>query len=42
MFPYVQQLKEGFADGKDLIVSVQSAMGEEQICGVKDIGGGSK
>ncbi|XP_057251854.1 uncharacterized protein LOC104897833 [Beta vulgaris subsp. vulgaris] len=35
-------LKEGFADGKDLIVSVQSAMGEEQICGVKDIGGGSK
>ncbi|KNA09394.1 hypothetical protein SOVF_153970 [Spinacia oleracea] len=38
----LKQLKEGFADGKDLIVSVQNAMGEEQICGVKDIGGGSK
>ncbi|XP_074274636.1 eukaryotic translation initiation factor 5A-2 [Silene latifolia] len=36
----LEQLQAGFADGKDLIVSVQSAMGEEQICGVKDIGGG--
>ncbi|KAK9750721.1 hypothetical protein RND81_02G216600 [Saponaria officinalis] len=36
----LEQIKSGFADGKDLIVSVQSAMGEEQICGVKDIGGG--
>ncbi|KAH9606984.1 hypothetical protein KSS87_013759 [Heliosperma pusillum] len=36
----LEQIKTGFADGKDLIVSVQSAMGEEQICGVKDIGGG--
>ncbi|KAG8388716.1 hypothetical protein BUALT_Bualt02G0154300 [Buddleja alternifolia] len=31
-------IKDGFADGKDLVVSVQSAMGEEQICGLKDIG----
>ncbi|KAH9626164.1 hypothetical protein KSS87_017688 [Heliosperma pusillum] len=36
----LEQIKTGFADGKDLILSVQSAMGEEQICGVKDIGGG--
>ncbi|KAL9225903.1 hypothetical protein vseg_001778 [Gypsophila vaccaria] len=36
----LETIKTGFADGKDLIVSVQSAMGEEQICGVKDIGGG--
>jgi len=33
------QIKEGFAEGKDLIVSVMSAMGEEQICAIKDIGG---
>ncbi|KAL8137359.1 hypothetical protein V2J09_003360 [Rumex salicifolius] len=32
------QIKDGFAEGKDLIVSVMSAMGEEQICGLKDIG----
>ncbi|ESW27270.1 hypothetical protein PHAVU_003G187500 [Phaseolus vulgaris] len=32
------QIKEGFADGKDLVVSVMSAMGEEQICALKDIG----
>ncbi|XP_074309676.1 eukaryotic translation initiation factor 5A-5 [Silene latifolia] len=36
----LEQIKTGFAEGKDLILSVQSAMGEEQICGVKDIGGG--
>ncbi|VAH31014.1 unnamed protein product [Triticum turgidum subsp. durum] len=34
------QIKTGFADGKDLILSVMSAMGEEQICAVKEIGGG--
>ncbi|TVU44901.1 hypothetical protein EJB05_04410 [Eragrostis curvula] len=33
------QIKESFAEGKDLIVSVTSAMGEEQISGLKDIGG---
>nr|CAD1841295.1 unnamed protein product [Ananas comosus var. bracteatus] len=32
------QIKEGFAEGKDLVVSVMSAMGEEQICALKDIG----
>ncbi|CAL9198399.1 unnamed protein product [Musa hybrid cultivar] len=32
------QLKEGFGEGKDLVVTVMSAMGEEQICALKDIG----
>nr|ABF98986.1 Eukaryotic translation initiation factor 5A-2, putative, expressed [Oryza sativa Japonica Group] len=32
------QIKDGFAEGKDLIVTVMSAMGEEQICALKDIG----
>ncbi|KAL6199156.1 hypothetical protein ACLB2K_028943 [Fragaria x ananassa] len=32
------QLKDGFAEGKDLVVTVMSAMGEEQICALKDIG----
>nr|POE55062.1 eukaryotic translation initiation factor 5a [Quercus suber] len=32
------QIKNGFGDGKDLVVSVMSAMGEEQICDLKDIG----
>jgi translation initiation factor 5A len=32
------QLKEGFAEGKDLVVTVMSAMGEEQIAALKDIG----
>lgn len=32
------QIKDGFAEGKDLIVSVMSSMGEEQICALKDIG----
>ncbi|RWW02292.1 hypothetical protein BHE74_00011851 [Ensete ventricosum] len=31
-------LKDGFAEGKDLVVTVMSAMGEEQICALKDIG----
>lgn len=34
----VVQIKDGFAEGKDLVVSVMSAMGEEQICALKDIG----
>ncbi|KAF7838500.1 eukaryotic translation initiation factor 5A-2 [Senna tora] len=34
----LSQIKDGFADGKDLVVSVMSAMGEEQICALKDIG----
>ncbi|KAL6509965.1 Eukaryotic translation initiation factor 5A-2 [Orobanche minor] len=33
------QIKDGFENGKDLVVSVMSAMGEEQICALKDIGG---
>ncbi|WJX32083.1 Eukaryotic translation initiation factor 5A-4 [Trifolium repens] len=33
------QIKDGFAEGKDLVVSVMSAMGEEQINALKDIGG---
>lgn len=32
------QIKDGFAEGKDLVVSVMSAMGEEQINALKDIG----
>lgn len=32
------QIKDGFDEGKDLVVSVMSAMGEEQICALKDIG----
>ena len=34
----IMQIKDGFGDGKDLVVSVMSAMGEEQICVLKDIG----
>ncbi|ONM24972.1 hypothetical protein Zm00014a_018431 [Zea mays] len=34
----VAQIKEGFESGKDLVVTVQSAMGEEQICALKDVG----
>ncbi len=29
---------DGFKDGKDLAVTVMSAMGEEQICALKDVG----
>ncbi|XP_057481996.1 mitotic checkpoint protein BUB3.3-like [Actinidia eriantha] len=32
------QIKDGFGEGKDLVVSVMNAMGEEQICALKDIG----
>ncbi|XP_055962309.1 mitotic checkpoint protein BUB3.3-like [Mercurialis annua] len=32
------QIKDGFGDGKDLVVTVMSSMGEEQICALKDIG----
>nr|CAD1820390.1 unnamed protein product [Ananas comosus var. bracteatus] len=34
----LMQIKDGFAEGKDLVVRVMSAMGEEQICSLKDIG----
>jgi translation initiation factor 5A len=34
----VNQIKEGFDSGKDLVVTVQSSMGEEQICALKDVG----
>lgn len=33
------QIRDGFAEGKDLVVTVMSAMGEEQIAALKDIGG---
>lgn len=33
------QLKQGFGEGKDLVVTVMSAMGEEQIAALKDVGG---
>lgn len=32
------KIKSGFEEGKDLVVSVMNAMGEEQICALKDIG----
>ncbi|KAK4337671.1 hypothetical protein RND71_042158 [Anisodus tanguticus] len=34
----LKQVKDGFQEGKDLVVSVMSAMGEEQINAIKDIG----
>ncbi|MQL87408.1 hypothetical protein Taro_019944 [Colocasia esculenta] len=34
----LREIKDGFAEGKDLVVSVMSAMGEEQISSLKDIG----
>lgn len=36
--PILTQIKEGFADGKDLVLTVMSSMGEEQICALKEIG----
>ncbi|KAB2010720.1 hypothetical protein ES319_D10G261000v1 [Gossypium barbadense] len=33
-----KEIMDAFAEGKDLVVSVMSAMGEEQICALKDIG----
>ncbi|KAH9604016.1 hypothetical protein KSS87_014196 [Heliosperma pusillum] len=36
----VKTMKEGFEAGKDQILSVMCAMGEEQICAVKEVGGG--
>jgi len=32
------QIKDGFVEAKDLVVSVMSAIGEEQICALNDIG----
>lgn len=32
------QIKDGFGKGKDLVVTVMFAMGEAQICALKDIG----
>ncbi|KAG0474160.1 hypothetical protein HPP92_016017 [Vanilla planifolia] len=34
----LKQITSGFEEGKDLVVTVMSAMGEEQICALKDIG----
>uniref|UniRef100_A0ACD5U6I8 Uncharacterized protein n=1 Tax=Avena sativa TaxID=4498 RepID=A0ACD5U6I8_AVESA len=31
------QIKDEFDEGKDLTVSVMSAMGEEKVCGLKDL-----
>ncbi|KAG2322680.1 hypothetical protein Bca52824_015893 [Brassica carinata] len=31
------QLKSGFEEGKDIVVSVMSAMGEEQMCALKEV-----
>ncbi|KAG2639452.1 hypothetical protein PVAP13_2KG011600 [Panicum virgatum] len=33
------QIKSGYDDGNDIILTVMSAMGEEQICALKEIGG---
>jgi translation initiation factor 5A len=38
--PLLSQVQTGFEEGKDLILSVMCAMGEEQICAVKEVGGG--
>nr|CAB3454936.1 unnamed protein product [Digitaria exilis] len=32
----LKQIKDGFEEGKGLVLTVQSAMGEEQICALKD------
>eukprot|EP00850_Spirogloea_muscicola_P000524 SM000002S05604 [mRNA] locus=s2:1098592:1100073:- [translate_table: standard] len=34
----LQQIKDSFAEGKDVVLTVMGAMGEEQICALKDIG----
>ncbi|ONK70757.1 uncharacterized protein A4U43_C04F1210 [Asparagus officinalis] len=34
------QIKDEFADGKGLVVTVMFAMGEDQICALKDSGNG--
>ncbi|TYK28318.1 eukaryotic translation initiation factor 5A-like [Cucumis melo var. makuwa] len=34
----LSQIKDGFAEGKNLIVTVMSSMGEEKICTLKNIG----
>jgi len=34
----IMQIKDGFVEAKDLVVSVMSAIGEEQICALNDIG----
>jgi translation initiation factor 5A len=32
------KIKDEFDEGKDLVVTVMSAMGEEQLCAFKDVG----
>ena len=32
------QINDGFVEGKDLVISLMSTMGEEHICTLKDIG----
>jgi hypothetical protein len=38
-FTWHLQIKSGYDEGKDILLTVMSAMGEEQICAVKEIGG---
>ena len=35
-----EQIQKDFDDGKELVVSVLKAMGEEMVCAVKTVGGG--
>ena len=34
----LMQIQDGFVEGKDLVISAMSAMGEEQINAIKDVG----
>jgi len=36
-----EQIQKDFEDGKELVVSVLKAMGEEMACAVKTVGGAS-
>ncbi|KFK21929.1 hypothetical protein AALP_AAs70065U000200 [Arabis alpina] len=35
----MDEMKSRFEEGKDVVVSIMSSMGEEQICAVKEVGG---
>ncbi|XP_060669015.1 eukaryotic translation initiation factor 5A-2-like [Ziziphus jujuba] len=38
LFPFcLSWIKDGFAEGKELVVTVMTAMGEEQTCATKNI-----
>ena len=36
-----EQIQADFDEGKELVVTVLKAMGEEMVCAVKSVGGGS-